>query len=162
MFSIIVAIGLENEIGYDNKLLWHLRDDLKNFKQVTYGNKIIMGRKTFESLPNLLPNRKHIVLTKNKITSNYDNLEYYNNIELLINKYKDNEEEVFIIGGEQIYKQFEEYASKIYLTRVLERFDMADAFFDVDLRRYKCIDKTFYYKSENNEYDYTINTYVRN
>ena len=66
MLSIIVAIANNNIIGGDNKLLWHISEDLKRFKEITSGNTIIMGRKTFESLPGVLPNRKHIVITRDK------------------------------------------------------------------------------------------------
>ena len=100
MFSIIVAIGKNREIGKENKLLWHIPEDLKNFKKITTGKTVIMGRKTFESIGKPLPKRKNIILSKNgeKELSKEKGIEIYQNLEKLINDYKDSEEEIFIIG----------------------------------------------------------------
>ena len=100
MFSIIVAIGKNREIGKENKLLWHIPEDLKNFKKITTDKTVIMGRKTFESIGKPLPKRKNIILSKNgeKELSKEKGIEIYQNLEKLINDYKDSEEEIFIIG----------------------------------------------------------------
>ena len=124
MISLIVATAQNNIIGRDNKLLWHISEDLKRFKQITSGNTIIMGRKTFESLPGVLPNRKHIIITRDK-TYSVDNpsVEVIHNINDIINNFKNSPVEVFIIGGGEIYNQFINSANKIYLTKVLRDFE---------------------------------------
>ena len=112
MLSIIVAMAKNNVIGKDNKLIWNLPDDLKRFKELTTGKNIIMGRKTFESLGRVLPNRKHIVLTKNK-NWHYesDQVEVVNDIKD-ISKYIEDNNENFVIGGAEIYKMLIQYAKK--------------------------------------------------
>lgn len=116
MFSIIAAIGKNNELGKDNGLIWHLPNDLKFFKEKTMNKKIIMGSTTFESLGRLLPHREHIVLS---YTNNYPKeVEVFNNMEELLKKYKNIEEEIFIIGGASIYKQFIDLSNRMYLTEV--------------------------------------------
>ena len=124
MISLIVAIAQNNVIGGDNKLLWHISDDLKRFKKITSGNTIVMGRKTFESLPRVLPNRKHIILTRDKnYTVDNPYVEVIHNINDIINNFKNSPVEVFIIGGGEIYNQFINYADKIYLTKVFKNFE---------------------------------------
>ena len=104
MLSIIVAIAKNNVIGKDNKLIWHLPEDLKRFKRLTTNHNIIMGRKTFESLGRVLPNRKHIVLCNDmKLDINDENVEIMDNIDKL-KEYEEAEEENFVIGGATIYK----------------------------------------------------------
>lgn len=126
MYTIIAAIGKNRELGRDNKLLWSLKGDLKFFKEKTTNHTIIMGRKTFESLGRLLPNRKHVVISS---SNNFPKeVDVYNNIESLLSHYKDTSEELFIIGGAKIYSEFIDYATKMYLTLVDEKFT-ADAFF---------------------------------
>ena len=103
MLSIIVAVAKNNVIGKDNKLIWHLPEDLKRFKRITTGHTIIMGRKTFESLGRVLPNRKHIVLSKDKdFKVDDENVQVINDISLL-GEYISSEEENFVIGGASIY-----------------------------------------------------------
>lgn len=125
----IVAVGQNNEIGKDNKLLWHLPNDLKFFKEHTMGKKMIMGRKTFESFKTPLKGRIHIVLTSNPTTSMYENVIFTNDREVLVEKYKDSDEEVYVIGGASIYASFLNDLKKMYLTEV-ESFDKeADAYY---------------------------------
>lgn len=120
MFSIIVAHSTNNSIGKDNKIPWYLPEDLKRFKELTMGKKMIMGRKTFESLPGILPGRQHIILTQNKnYTVDNPNVKIVTDLNELINTYQDSNEEVFIIGGGEIYKLFLDYTSKLYITEVL-------------------------------------------
>lgn len=126
MYTIIAAIGKNRELGRDNKLLWSLKGDLKFFKEKTTNHTIIMGRKTFESLGRLLPNRKHVVISS---SNNFPKeVDVYNNIESLLSHYKDTSEELFIIGGVKIYSEFIDYATKMYLTLVDGEFD-ADVYF---------------------------------
>lgn len=133
MLSIIVATDINGGIGYKGKLLFHIKEDMKRFKELTIDHKIIMGRKTYESLPNgALPNRHNIVITtSNRVNtlSPTQSLIFKNNIEELIEEYKDSEEEVFIIGGGFIYKQFLPFCKKIYLTIGHGEFE-ADTFFN--------------------------------
>ena len=118
MLSTIVAIANNNVIGKDNKLIWHLPEDLKRFKQITTGKNIIMGRKTFESLGRVLPNRKHIILC-NDMEMDIDN----ENVEILddiskLDKYINSDEENFVIGGATIYKLLMPYVNKLYITKI--------------------------------------------
>lgn len=138
MLSIIVAKAKNNVIGGNNKLLWHISDDLKRFKQITSGSTIIMGRKTFESLPGVLPNRKHIILT-NSVDYSVDsqNVEVIHNLSDIINLWKNSEEEVFVIGGGEIYKSLLPHCNKLYLTIVDKDFD-GDTFFpEISLDQWK-------------------------
>ena len=126
-FSIIAAIGKNNELGKDNDLIWHLPNDLKFFKETTTGKTIIMGRRTFESLPRMLPNRHHIVLSSS--TDFPDEVEVFSSLEELLKKYKESNEEIFIIGGASIYKLFLDYSNKMYLTEIDASCEDATAFF---------------------------------
>ena len=126
-YSIIAAVGKNNELGVNNSLIWHLSGDLKFFKSVTSGKTIIMGRRTFESLPKMLPNRKHIVLSSSNEFP--EGVIVYNNLEDLLNDYNDSNEEIFIIGGASIYKLFIDKSDKLYLTKINESYDNADAYF---------------------------------
>jgi len=114
---MICAIGKNREIGLKNKLLWDLPNDLNHFKDITNGHVVIMGQTTFESIGKALPGRKNIVLS---LDNNYkaEGCEVPNDLIGIAQKYKDAEEEVFIIGGASIYKQFIQYANKLYLTLV--------------------------------------------
>ena len=110
--TIIVAAAENNAIGKDNDLIWSLPNDLKRFKKLTSGHSIIMGRKTFDSFPGLLPNRKHIVISRNKNISFSDEVTVVNNFEDAIRETGD-DENPFIIGGGQIYKLAMDLCDKI-------------------------------------------------
>lgn len=142
MLSLIAAVGKNNELGKNNKLLWHLPDDLKRFKELTTGHIIIMGRKTFESLPKILPNREHLILTRNKSYHvEDDRVTIYHSIDNLINSLDEGKEN-FVIGGGEIYRLFLPYVEKIYLTRVDQDFE-ADTFFPVlDHSQWQVIEET--------------------
>lgn len=127
MLSMICAIGKNLGIGFENKLLWNLPNDLKHFKETTLGCTIVMGQTTFESIGMVLPGRKNIVLSLDP-TYKVEGCEIYNDLKTVIEKYKDSDEEVFIIGGASIYKQFIQYATKLYLTLVDDAPE-ADTFF---------------------------------
>ena len=134
--SIIACVGKNLELGKNNDLIWHLPNDLKYFKRVTSGKTVIMGRRTFDSLPGILPKRRNIVLQLPN-ESNIDGVEIFNDIPSILNAVND-EEEAFIIGGASIYKQFLEYADKLYLTEVSEKCQDADVYFPkFDKRKYK-------------------------
>lgn len=115
-YSIIAAIGKNRELGKDNSLIWHLPNDLQFFKKITSNHTIIMGRKTFDSLHKMLPNRKHIVLTSSEDLPN--EVEVYKELKQILERYKDTTEEIFVIGGASIYSQFLEYSDKLYLTEI--------------------------------------------
>ena len=155
--SIIAAIGLNNELGLNNNLIWHLKEDLKYFKSVTTGKTIVMGRKCFESLPGLLPNRKSIILTHNKEYQIDGALMFYNFNELL-NYIKNSEEEFFIIGGAKIYEQFLPFAKNIYLTEI-EATANADVYFPI-FNKNNYIKEEIEEKQENN-LKYKFVKYIR-
>lgn len=143
MLSIIVATASNNAIGKDNNLLWHISEDLKRFKEITSGHKILMGRKTFESLPGILPNRPHIVLTRdNNFKVNSDKVTVIHNLDEVINNYKDSDEEIFIIGGGEIYNLLMPYANKLYLTKIKKEFDADTYFPQIDINEWEVIHKS--------------------
>lgn len=128
---MIVAMGPKGEIGLNNKLLWHLPEDLKNFKKITTGKSIVMGRKTFESIGRALPNRRNIVLSRD-VTFHPENVEVISDPLAAFEKaleFDDSESsELIIIGGAEIYKIFLPFAQKLYMSLV-DYHGAADAFF---------------------------------
>ena len=161
MLSTIVAIANNNVIGKDNKLIWHLPEDLKRFKQITTGKNIIMGRKTFESLGRVLPNRKHIILCNDmKMDIDNENVEILDDISKL-DKYINSDEENFVIGGATIYKLLMPYVNKLYITKINEDF-VGDVYFpEIKEEEWKEISKEKGLKNDENPYDYEYITYVR-
>ncbi len=153
-WSIIVAIGNNNEIGKDNDLLWRISADLKRFKTITTGNTIVMGRKTFESLPKgALPNRRNIVLSKQNLE--YENTEVYSTVEQVVEATKD-DKDVFVIGGASVYELFISKVNKMYLTQVNEDFD-ADVFFpEFDWSEWSVLEKDYVDKGEKNQFAHTF------
>lgn len=157
--TLIAAIGANNELGKNNKLLWHLPNDLKRFKQITTGHCIIMGRKTFESLGRALPNRTTIVITRNKSIAVTGVLFVEDLNHAFITARRLEETHCFVIGGAQIYKQSLRYADSLDITLVHENFD-ADVFFpEIDLNKFKEISRAEVSKDEKNKFDYTIISY---
>jgi dihydrofolate reductase len=150
MLSLILAVASNNVIGNNLKIPWYLPEDLKRFKKLTTGKKIIMGRKTYDSLPKLLPNRTHIVLTKD-INYKNNNVEIINSIEEL-KKYIASKEEVMVIGGAQIYKLLLPHAKKIYLTRIKKAFE-GNIFFKFDESKW-IITNCENHRNEKFEYSY--------
>lgn len=123
MLSIIVAKAKNNTIGKDNKLLWNIPDDLKRFKELTTNHNIIMGRKTFESIGRILPNRKHIVFSQNPdFKVNNENVEIVHSM-LQIQQYIEDENENFVIGGAMIYNLLMPYVTKMYVTEIDKDFE---------------------------------------
>ena len=118
--TMIAAVAEDNGLGLDNKLVWHIPRDLKHFKDLTYGHCIIMGRKTFESLPKALPFRKNIVLSRRKNIS-FNGAVVVNSIEKAIDETK-HDSKPYIVGGGEIYELFMKYSSYIELTRIHHKF----------------------------------------
>ena len=161
MLSIIVAVAENNVIGKDNQLIWHLPEDLKRFKQLTTGHTIIMGRKTFESIGRVLPNRKHIVLCKsNRLEIQDENVQVISDIKLL-DKYIQSEEENFVIGGASIYELLMPYVNKMYITKIHQNFEGDVYFPKVNEEEWRITLKEKGLKDEKNPYDYEYINYER-
>ena len=160
--SIIVSVSENWMIGKNNKLLWKLSDDLKRFKKITDGKPVIMGQKTFESLPNgALPNRTNIVLSDD-INFTAPNIITASSVVESLLKAKDTKsDETFIIGGGMIYRLFLDYADKVYLTVVHTTIDGDTSFPKLDLRSWKLTSDEFKNKDEKNEYDISYKIYER-
>lgn len=161
MLSIVVAISENNVIGKNNKLLWHIPEDMKRFKELTTGHTIIMGRKTFESIGKVLPDRRHIILTRDsEYVVNNENVDIVNDINEL-DSYIDETEENFIIGGAIIYNQLIKRADKVYMTKIHKVFD-GDAYFPkLSETEWKEVERKQGLKNEKNPYDYEYITYFR-
>lgn len=158
--NIIVSVSENWVIGKDNKLLWKLSSDLKRFKDLTTGYPVIMGQKTFESLPKgALPNRTNIVLTLDPNFTAPNIITVYNIADAL-EKSKDFNE-VFIIGGGMVYKQFLDYADYVYLTMVHTIIDGDTTFPELLPDQWDQVDEEFKDKDDKNEYSHTYKTYKR-
>lgn len=160
MLSIIVAKAKNNVIGKNNKLIWNIPDDLKRFRKLTTGHTIIMGRKTFESLGRVLPNRLHIILSTDR---NYkvddENVQVINDVNE-IDKYINDEEEHFVIGGAMIYKLLMPKCSKLYITQIEKEFE-GDAFFpEINKEEWKIVNEEMGPKDDN-DFGYKYIDYVK-
>ncbi len=154
IISLIAAASENNVIGKDNKLIWKLTEDMKFFRKKTTGHHIIMGRKTFEST-GVLPNRTSIVISRNSGLKIPENCLLASSIEDAITKVK-NDDEVFIIGGADIYRQSLEIADKIYLTRIHQTFE-GDAFFpEIDKTKWELVSQQNHQADEKNQYAYSF------
>ncbi len=161
MLSLIVAKAKNNIIGKDNKLIWHIPEDLKRFKSLTTGHTIIMGRKTFESLGRVLPNRHHIILCNDaQMNIEDENVEVLEDISML-DKYIKDQEENFVIGGATMYKLLMPYCSKMYITEINQDFEGDVSFPEINMEDWKIVSKEKGLKDEKNPYDYEYVTYVR-
>ncbi len=141
--SMIVAYGNNWEIGFDNQMLWHISEDFKNFKAITSGHHILMGRKTFESIGKPLPNRTSLVLSNSGF--NYDGVDTFNDVQEAFNFARKNaEEELFIIGGANIYETLFPYVDKMYLSEV-DYEGKADAFLKpIDFSNWELLEEKEY------------------
>lgn len=159
--AIIVALDEENAIGHDGALLCYLPNDLKHFKQITNGHTVIMGRKTFESLPKgALPNRTNIVITSDA-AENYPGCIVVRSVEEALS-YCAEQEKIFIIGGGQLYRSTIQFIDLLYLTRIHYTFDDADTFFpEIDFDEWVLIEKEEHTADEKHLYDYSFLTYVK-
>ncbi|RCS26415.1 dihydrofolate reductase [Polaribacter sp. WD7] len=161
MITIIAALAKNNALGKNNDLIWHLPADLQRFKKVTSGHYILMGRNTFESIGKPLPNRTTIIITRNK---NYfkDGCFIAHSLEEAI-ELSASEEQVFIIGGAQIYKETlaKGLADRLDITLVHHAFD-ADAFFpEIDLNIWREVEREDFVADEKNNFDYSFVSYVK-
>ena len=159
--SIIVAAGHNNEIGHENRLLWRLPGDLKQFRDLTTGHVVVMGRKTFESLPNgALPNRINVVITRDKSLQLNNCVVLHSLNEALVRF--NSEDEIFIIGGASIYEQALPVADTVFLTRVHAAYPEADAFFpEINPEEWKIINTKLFPDSETNPHSYVCYEYER-
>ncbi len=158
MISIIAAIGKNNELGKENKLLWSLPADMKHFKDTTSGHTVIMGRKTFESIGKALPNRKNIVITRDTNFKS-EGTEIAHSLEEALEK-TNTGEEVFVIGGGEIYKQAINIANKLYITHIENEDKEADSFFPIiDKEIWQETKKEEYKKDDKNPHDYSFVEY---
>ncbi|KAB1068390.1 dihydrofolate reductase [Tamlana haliotis] len=158
--TVIVAAAENNAIGKDNKLIWHLSDDLKRFKTLTNGHHIIMGRKTFESFPKPLPNRIHVVISRQQDYEVPEGVIVVNSLQDAIDFCK-NDEQPYIIGGGEIYKQALPLADKIELTRVHDNFEADTYFPEIDTKIWKESAHKFHLKDDKNDHQFSFITYVR-
>ena len=157
--TIIAAASINNVIGFDNKLIWNIPKDLKRFKELTQGHSVIMGRKTFESLPSPLPNRRNIVVTRNKDYSP-GGIQVFSSIEDAIDVCKD-DLQPFIIGGGEIYSQTINLVDKIELTRVYKDYQ-GDAFFpDIPMDKFELDSELVNYLDDDSNTKYSFLTYIK-
>jgi len=161
MLSIIVAKGKNNIIGKNNQLVWSIPEDMKRFREMTTGHVIIMGRKTFQSLGKVLPNRKHIVFSQDPdYRVNNENVEVVHSM-LEIKQYIDDDNENFVIGGAMIYNLLMPHVSKMYVTEINQDFE-GDAFFPkIDLDIWEEKERVKGNPDEDVKMDYDFVTYVR-
>lgn len=135
MLSLIVATAQNNAIGRNNELLWHISEDLKYFKSTTTGHPVIMGRKTYESIGRPLPGRRNIVVTRGTIAMpeiknpQTTSFEVSNNLDEVIALAKNSENEFFVMGGGELYKQTFSCADRLYITKIYADAEGADTFF---------------------------------
>jgi dihydrofolate reductase len=160
MLTLIAATSTNNALGKDNQLVWHLPDDFKRFKTLTSGHYIIMGRKTFESFPKPLPNRTHVIITRQKDYQVPEGCLVVPSLEKAIAISPKNEE-IYIIGGGEIYKQSIDIADKVELTRVHTEVE-ADTFFpEIDLEKWEIAFEEYHAKDEKHAFDFTFQTFIK-
>lgn len=160
MLALIVAVAKNGIIGKDNSLIWHLPNDLQFFKRTTNGHVIIMGRHTFESLPFLLPNREHWVITKNKGFNAPEGVRLFFSPQDAYEAAK-KLDKAFVIGGAQIYKEFLPYVDRMYITEVLHEFDGDIAFPDFGNNDFVISSVVDGVVDEKNQYPHRFVTYDR-
>ena len=155
--TLIAAASENNNIGKDNKLIWRLSDDLKHFKELTKEHFIIMGRKTFESMPKALPNRTNVIITR-KTDYKAENAIVVNSLEKAL-KVAESDNQPFVIGGGEIYKLSMEIADRIELTRVHTSIEGDTSFPEIDLEKWQEVKNEKRLKNEKNEYDFSFLRY---
>ena len=161
MLSIIVAKAKNNIIGKDNALIWHLPEDLKRFKRLTTGHTIIMGRKTFESLGRVLPNRHHVILCNDaEMNIDNENIEILEDISML-DKYMKDEKEHFVIGGATMYRLLMPMCSKMYITEIDRDFEGDVSFPEINLNEWKVTKREKGPEDGENSFEYEYVTYVK-
>ncbi|WBV59819.1 dihydrofolate reductase [Chryseobacterium camelliae] len=160
MTTIVVAMGENNEIGFENQLLWHLPKDLKHFKDLTSGHPIIMGRKTYESIGKPLPNRTNIVVSRQKDWFE-EGILIVGSLKEAVKFAKKIDEEVFIIGGGNIYEQTMDAADRLEVTLVKADLQADTYFPKINLKVWKKVDEVCHEKDEKNQYDFCFQTYEK-
>lgn len=158
MISIIVAVSANGVIGDNNSLLWHISEDLRNFKRITSGHPVIMGRKTFESLGRPLPNRTNVVVSRTATA--IDGCRVAASLDEAIAMFSA-DEEAFIIGGAQIYAQALDAADKIYITRVGRDYEGDTSFPEWDATRWRLTSREEFPRGEKYPYPFAFEEYVR-
>ncbi|MCV6631761.1 MAG: dihydrofolate reductase [Flavobacteriaceae bacterium] len=161
MITLIAAAGEKNELGKDNDLVWHLPDDFKRFKQLTTGHHIIMGRKTFESFPKLLPNRKHIIITRDPNYQTPENCIVVHSLEDAVASVDPKDKRPFVIGGGEIYKLAMPIAACIELTRVHGEFDSDTFFPPIEEAAWELKQSSYHPKDDKHQFSFTYLTYMR-
>jgi dihydrofolate reductase len=158
--SIIVAIAENNAIGKDNKLLWHISSDMKRFKKITSGHKVIMGRNTYLSLPSRPLKERTSIIVSDRPGEKFEGcMTVYSVNEAL--KTCEPDEECFIIGGARIYRQFLRFAEKLYITRIFKSFE-ADTFFpEINPHEWQEISREHYGPDGENEFSHAFIIYER-
>ena len=160
-FKIIVAMSENRAIGKDNQLLWKIKDDLKLFKANTLNHTVLMGRKSFESIGRPLPNRHNVVVTRSKYFD-ATGVEVFRSLNEALEELKSRGEDVFILGGGQIYKQSLDDADELYISHVDALTEDADTFFpEVDWNQWKCVEEKEYSASDVNEHAFVFRRYIR-
>lgn len=161
--SAIVAVSENNAIGHENKLPWHLPEDLKFFKRTTIGKPVVMGRKTFDSLGKALPGRLNIVLSRQADLQLPEGVLLYNNLEDALKKLEaDGTEEAFVIGGGHVFAEAMPLLDRLYMTRVHTIIEAADTFFpEIDHNYWKLVWEEAHEADEKNNYSYTFQHYER-
>lgn len=163
MISIIVAIAENYAIGKQGELLCHLPEDLKHFKTITSGHTVMMGERTFYSLPkHPLPNRRNIVLT-DVVGKTFEGAEVVYSLDEAVQLCRQNEsDDVFVIGGGMVYRQMMDHADKLYITHIHHSWDDADTFFpEIDPAVWRQTSAKRHAADDNNPYDYTFAEYER-
>ena len=162
MISIIVAIAADYAIGRQGSLLCHLPDDLKHFKAITSTHPVLMGERTFLSLPTRpLPHRRNIVLTDQE-EKTFEGAEAVYSLDEALALLRQADDECFIIGGGMVYRQFMALADKLYITHIHHTFDEADTFFpSIEPSVWHCISQEHHDSDEKNPYPYTFAEYIR-
>lgn len=159
MISVIVAIAANRVIGCDNRLLWHISEDLRRFKAITSGHPVVMGRKTYESLGRPLPNRTNVVVTRQSDFA-ADGCTIVNSLEEACGMFPQSEE-VFIIGGGEIYAQAMGFADKFYLTVVHKDYDGDTLFPEWDTEKWREVSREYHDRGEKFDTPYEFIDYVR-
>ena len=159
MITLIAAVGLRNELGKDNQLLWHLPNDFKHFKELTSGHHVIMGRKTFESLPGILPNRTHVVISRNPAWQK-EGVLLASNLDAAFGLVPAGEQ-AYVIGGGEIYRQALPHSDRIELTRVETKME-ADTFFpEINLEEWKLVAEEAHPADERHAYAYRFQRFEK-
>ncbi len=146
MLSLIVAFGENRVIGKDNAMPWHYPSDLKYFKSQTLGHKVVMGLNTYKSIIGYLgkpfSGRENIIISDITLNEEFDNVTVYDNLDVIVEKYKNSEEEIFIAGGMSIYEQMLKHCDKLYITHINKSFE-GDAYFpEIDYSEFEKISST--------------------